>query len=64
MGGGGGGTYEKSQNMRLQGFPSNIKSSHMVSGELFKTAAKFPKLLCLLYRACIEEDKSGCEESA
>ena len=31
----------KSQNMRLQGLPCNIKSSHVVSGGLFKTEAEF-----------------------
>lgn len=53
----------KSQNMRLQGFPFNIKSSHVVSGELFKTEAKFSKLLFLRYRGCIEGDKRGGKES-
>lgn len=38
---GGAAMCEKSQNMRLQGLPCNIKSSHVVSGGLFKTEAKF-----------------------
>ena len=38
---GGAAMYGKSQNLRLQGLPCNIKSSHVVSGGLFETEAKF-----------------------